>query len=954
MPSIEQLEHQLSLEQKARQQAEAVLAEREQQLRDANEQLQILRETRAVYGNVREIPKSENLYRHVIESVQDIIFTTTLDGFFTFVNPVVESCLGYSEAEIIGLNFIHLIMPEWRARVADFYQNMLQTGESGMYTEFPVLTKDGRKLWIGQTVRVIEEGGQKLELVAVARDITARIVNEDRFRSTQARLTSLIKNLQTGVLVEDENRKVILVNQLYCDLFGIQRTPDELIGTDYSQWANPSDGLFTGPALFTRQTDEAVHQKKTIINEVFELVDGRILKRNYIPIFLEGEYRGHLWQYTDITEKYRANEQIRKSEEKYRGIMDRMELGLLEVDNNQVIRRAYDRFCHMVGYTEEELIGQRVDNLLIPNEFVTFQARQEKLRSEGGANSYEMQLKRKDGSRIWAIISGAPILDEAGNVVGSMGIHYDITERKQLEQELAQAKLIAEDARHTEKQFLANMSHEIRTPLNAILGFSNLLVSTGLSVEQKEYVDYVRTAGKNLLTIVNDILDISKIEAGMLPLESIPFSICSLADSIRTMLDASARDKGLSLRIKTDPDLPPVVLGDPTRLTQILLNLLSNAIKFTKHGGVTVSIEKTDVQGESARIRFAVEDTGIGMEKDVLPHIFERFRQASDFTTRYYGGTGLGLNIVKSLTEMQGGWITVTSEAGKGSCFTLEIPYKIAPHQSVDDAVLLDGEAGPTDREVNILVVEDNVMNQKLALQVLKRLGYTAQVAENGQIALELLQKTDFDLVLMDIQMPVMDGYTTTRHVRATLKKQVPIIAMTAHALANEREQCLQSGMNDFIPKPFQIEELQRIIRKYLPGISTMTPNQKPNYTPPAPSFSVDPLLDAVGNDMDFAVEMMTLFLHQTPNEIQQLKQFMAEDDLMAIKRLIHTQKAIIQTFGLTEAARLITTTETLIADKKGMAEIAPLMDQYIQVLESEMPVIRSVMEAYLNGKIPD
>lgn len=947
MSSIEQLERRLALEQEARQRAEAVLEEKERQLRETSEQLRLLR------GQPDEWHKSENRYRHVIESVQDIIFKTTPDGFFTFVNPVVEQSLGYTESEIIGLNFINLIVPEWRASVAGFYQEMFRTGQVSTYTEFPVRAKDGRNVWIGQTLRAIVEAGRITELIAVARDITTRIVNEDNFRSTQARLTSLITSLQTGILVEDENRKVILVNQLYCDLFGIAVAPGALVGQEYFEGASPSGALFTEPDAFAEQMEEAVRQKKAVVNEVFTLVDGRILKRNYIPIFLEGEYRGHLWQYTDITEKYRANEQIRKSEEKYRGIMNRMELGLLEVDNNQVIRRAYDRFCQMVGYTEEELIGQRADELLVPDEFQVFQGKQQKFRDEGGANSYELQLKRKDGSCIWVIISGAPILDERGNVVGSMGIHYDISERKQLEQELAQAKQIAEDARHTEKQFLANMSHEIRTPLNAILGFSNLLDGTALSSEQKEYVNYVRTAGKNLLTIVNDILDISKIEAGMLPLESIPFSITSLADSIRTMLDSSARDKNLHLTVTTDPDLPAVVLGDPTRLTQILLNLLSNAVKFTKYGGVSVTIEKKQEADGVARIRFTVEDTGIGMEKAILPHIFERFRQASDFTTRYYGGTGLGLNIVKSLTEMQGGWITVTSETGKGSCFTLEIPYQIAPEQAESHVVLSADDATTTDREVQILVVEDNVMNQRLALQVLSRLGYPAQVAENGQIAVEMLQQTDFDLVLMDIQMPVMDGYTTTRYVRNTLKKQVPIIAMTAHALANEREQCLQSGMNDFIPKPFQIEELQRIMRKYLPGIPTMSPNQKA-YTPPAPSFSVDPLLDAVGHDMDFAVEMMTLFLHQTPTEIQQLKQSLEEGDVMAIKRLIHTQKAIIQTFGLTEAARFITTVETLIADKKGLAEIAPLIEQYIQVLESEMPAIRSVMETHQNRSVSE
>ncbi|RRB00674.1 PAS domain S-box protein [Larkinella rosea] len=939
MSPIEHLESQLALEREARRQTEAILEEKKRELQLANEQL-----SRLINEQVGELKKSERHYRHLVESVQDIIFKTSVDGYFTFVNPVVEQCLGYTESEIIGLSFLSLVLPAYRGAVVEFYQKMFQTGQLSSYIEFPVVAKDGRTVWIGQTLRVIEGEKSLPELVAVARDITDRIVNEDIFRTTQARLTSLITNLQTGILVEDENRKVILVNQLYCDLFEISLTPDELIGRDYVELAKPPKELFANPDQFIHHANDIVREQHILVKETVSLVDGRFLERDYIPIFLEGQYRGHLWQYTDITEKYRYDERIRLSEEKYRGIMNRMELGLLEVDKDQIIKQAYDRFCQMVGYTEEELIGQRADELLVPQEYNEFLGQQQKFRGEGAANSYEMQLKRKDGERIWVIISGAPIIDEGGNVTGSMGIHYDISERKRLEEELAHAKLIAEDARHTEKQFLANMSHEIRTPLNAILGFSNLLGSTSLSLEQKEFVDYVRTAGKNLLTIVNDILDISKIEAGMLPLESIPFSISSLVDSIRTMLDASASDKNLLLKVTAEPNLPPVVLGDPTRLTQILLNLLSNAIKFTKQGGIYVRIENREETGDSARIRFTVEDTGIGMEPSILPHIFERFRQASDFTTRYYGGTGLGLNIVKSLTEMQGGWIEVKSKLGEGSVFTVEIPYQVAPNQADHEVYLTEDTSGSVGREVSILVVEDNVMNQKLALQVLNRLGYSAQVAENGQKALDLLEREEVDLVLMDIQMPVMDGYTTTSHIRNKLKSQVPIIAMTAHALANEREQCLQAGMNDFIPKPFQIEELQRIMRKYLPTASAKAPTQ-PAFVPPKPSFVVEPLLEAVGGDMDFAVEMMNLFLFQTPGEIQQLRQSLEEGDLTSVKRLIHTQKAVIQTFGLNEAARLITSSETMIAEKKAMAEIVPVVEQYLAVLESELPAIQSVLD---------
>jgi PAS domain S-box-containing protein len=935
MSPIENLEHQLALEKEARRQTEAILEEKNHQLSLAHEKLLLY----------QVLKKSERHYRHVVESVPDIIFKTSIDGFFTFVNSVVEQCLGYTKDEIIGLSFMTLVAPSWRASVAEFYQKMLLEKQQSSYTEFPVIAKDGRTVWIGQTLRLVGGENDLPELVAVARDITNRIVDEAEFQTMQVRLNSLITNLQTGLLVEDENRNVILINQFYCDLFGIHRPLAELMGTSYGQWASPADALFTDPDLFRRQMEAIIQHRQTVVNEPVSLADGRVLQRNYIPIFQEGQYRGHLWEYTDITEKFRYDERIRRSEEKYRGIMNRMELGLLEVDVNQVIRQAYDRFCQMVGYSEKELIGQRADELLVPKEFTDFLGKQQKLRDEGGANSYEMQLIRKDGERIWVIISGAPIIDERGNVIGSMGIHYDITQRKRLEQQLAQATQVAEDARHTEKQFLANMSHEIRTPLNAILGFSNLLESTALNLEQKEFVEYIRTAGKNLLTIVNDILDISKIEAGMLPLESIPFSISSLVDSIRTMLDASATDKNLRLTVMADPGLPAVVLGDPTRLTQILLNLLSNAIKFTRQGGVSVRIEKKDETPEIVHIRFTVADTGIGMETAILPHIFERFRQASDFTTRYYGGTGLGLNIVKSLTEMQGGWIKVESKMGEGSTFTVEIPYKIAPTQPEHEADLAMESSGPGGREVTILVVEDNVMNQRLALQVLNRLGYRGQIAQNGQEALSILQNEEVDLVLMDIQMPVMDGYTTTSQIRTTLKSQVPIIAMTAHALANEREQCLQAGMNDFIPKPFQIEELQRIMRKYLPIAPAKVQTEKVLMTP-KPSFSVEPLLEAVGHDMEFAVEMMTLFLHQTPVEIQQLQQSLDAGDLLAIKRLIHTQKAVIQTFGLNEAARLITATEALIADKKALSEIAPLISQYLLVLESELPVIQTVLEA--------
>ncbi|WP_080241316.1 ATP-binding protein [Spirosoma rigui] len=501
------------------------------------------------------------------------------------------------------------------------------------------------------------------------------------------------------------------------------------------------------------------------------------------------------------------------------------------------------------------------------------------------------------------------------------------------------------EARRTEKQFLANMSHEIRTPLNAIMGFSNLLETTPLSKEQQEFVRYIHTAGKNLLTIVNDILDVAKIEAGMVTLETTPFSIRPLVDSIRTMLMPAANDKSLQLSVTIDPTLPPVLLGDPTRLTQILLNLLSNAIKFTQQGAVTVRITKRDQTADSVRVCIEVNDTGIGMSDDALPHIFTRFRQANDSTTRHYGGSGLGLSIVKSLTELQGGTVSVASTPGQGSCFTVEITYRIETNTAVQPVDTTPMRWGTDGHALRILVVEDNLINQKLAKGVLTRLGYTVLVAENGQEAIDLLTPVDaaIDIILMDIQMPVMDGFTATHHIRHTMHLKTPIIAMTAHALASEREQCLQAGMNDFISKPFQPRALQQLILKHVRNAPAPDADRSPVAAPPrqpAPGFSFEQLVESVDNDSELALNLLKLFSSQTPDQILQMQQALAAAEGAVIKRLVHLQKATIQLLNLTEARQLIQSIEAKFAADAPFADVAPLVSQYLLLLEIELRTI--------------
>lgn len=557
------------------------------------------------------------------------------------------------------------------------------------------------------------------------------------------------------------------------------------------------------------------------------------------------------------------------------------------------------------------------------------------------AQADDLEIRLNDKA-VQILSSSSPVYDASGAVQYVITSSIDISDRVQSQQRLQDAKELAEKTAKIKEHFLANMSHEIRTPLNAITGFSDLLSNTMLDADQKEFVSLLRTASKNLLTIVNDILDVSKIEAGMIKLEAIPFSIYMLASSLKTMFKASAVDKDLKLVMDIEPGLPPVLLGDPTRLTQILLNLLNNAIKFTKQGSVTLRIGKLAETTNSIQLRFDVEDTGIGIEPDILPHIFERFRQANDFTTRFYGGTGLGLNIVKSLTELQGGSVSVASRAGEGSRFTVEITYRIAEEQA--SPVMTQSIAAPIsgERTIRVLVAEDNLINQKLIIQVLKRLGCQTQIADNGQKALDLLQNQPFDIVLMDIQMPVMDGYETTRYIRSKLKNSIPIIAMTAHALASEREECLKAGMNDFLPKPFQLEELRRLIHQYVP-------HEEPIYAAfggdelaehPSADFSPESLLAAVGDDTELASELLEIYLNQTPEDFSTLQEALDQQDLTTVGQLIHTQKVHTKMLGLDKATQLILDAETHIRAKKGGEEVRPLIEQYMAEVRAVLPAI--------------
>jgi signal transduction histidine kinase/ActR/RegA family two-component response regulator len=399
-------------------------------------------------------------------------------------------------------------------------------------------------------------------------------------------------------------------------------------------------------------------------------------------------------------------------------------------------------------------------------------------------------------------------------------LRREIDDRKTTEQKLVIAKEDAERAKRAEELFLANMSHELRTPLNGVIGFTRLLLGTQLDKTQNEYVNTIQTSANHLMAIINDILEISKIKAGEIEFEELPVSPTKLVMNAVNTFKVTATQKNIALFEEIDRKIPPYILGDQTRLNQILLNLIGNAVKFTSQGSVVVRAKLVRELGEKVELRFEVEDTGAGISEEKLERIFEKYKQADASTSRQYGGTGLGLSICKDMVELQGGSIDVSSELGRGSTFSFTITFKISGPVEMKESVKGAIEAKDLGT-VKLLLVEDNKINVKLAENVFKKWGANLkyEVATNGKEAIELIEKNDYDAVLMDLQMPIMDGFEATKYVREKLEKpknKIPIIALTADVMLSEKTKAFEAGIDDYITKPFDANKLFGSISKFV------------------------------------------------------------------------------------------------------------------------------------------
>jgi signal transduction histidine kinase/CheY-like chemotaxis protein len=528
----------------------------------------------------------------------------------------------------------------------------------------------------------------------------------------------------------------------------------------------------------------------------------------------------------------------------------------------------------------------------------------------------------------WWLISGAPNYDDKGEVIGTVGIHLDITQQKELEQQLEMARNKAEDASHAKESFLINMSHEIRTPLNAIIGMVRELSKEQLTQKQNTYLHKANTASQHLLSIINNILDISKIEAGVFVLEERPFGMRILISETVSIMSGNASEKLLDLETVISDNVSSVLIGDQTRIRQILINIIGNAIKFTEKGKVSINCRAAETNDSGQQIILEVKDTGIGMDSSFSQNLFEKFTQEDRSTARKYGGTGLGMALTYELVKLMGGTIEINSEKGKGTRAEIRLFLPVGDESMLKsnwekgDYTLLEN--------IKVLLVEDNELNRLVASNTLAVYNMQITEASNGQEAIECMKKDAFDIILMDLQMPVMDGITASKIIRTELLNQTPIIALTANAFKKEIAICLSSGMNDYVIKPYDEIELFRVLAA---NLGKLPASQLAVLKDPPTEHVVEGTqLYSRGND-DFVRKMINVFLESTPPAIEQIQEAFDKGDFKTVSATAHRIKSSINNMGIGSIKDEIREIEKLALEEPSSPDLAHCINKVENIL---------------------
>jgi PAS domain S-box-containing protein len=812
----------------------------------------------------------------------------------------------------------------------------------------------------------------------------ARKVTDEALRESEQRFQRAFRNNPAPMaIVWTENRRIVEVNEAFLVL--ADRRLEQVVGRTVEE-----TGLIDGDGQ--GRLSAAIGAGESLRHLELRIRTGTGEQRHVSLSMDAFELAGQTFMLAvalDLSARVLAEETLREREEIFRSISAAAQDGIIMIDSDGRVTVWNDAAERMFGYRLDEAEGQPLQALIMPEDYEAgFMEGFGHFRRSGEGpfigTAQQVMARRKDGTQIPVELSASAV-----NVRGrwhAVGILRDITDRLKVEEELWKAKEETEAAnaelqRSVERakrladeaaianayksEFLANMSHEIRTPMNGIIGMTGLLIDTNLSADQLEYAETVRSCADSLLTIINDILDFSKIEAGKLDLETLDFDLGSVLEGTVDVLAMRADQKGLALGCSVAPDVPQLLRGDPGRVRQIVTNLIGNAIKFTAAGEVALSVALEETQGDHVLLRFVVRDTGIGIPAAKVDSLFQPFTQVDASTTRKFGGTGLGLSISRRLAEMMGGSIGVESEEGVGSRFWFTARFDRQPEQaaSAADGAVAGARPGATRpageetpvRKARVLLAEDNITNQKVAIKVLEKMGHRVDAVANGVEAIKALRTMPYDLVFMDVQMPEMDGFEATRRIRdpqtGVRNPRIPIVAMTAHAMKGDRERCLDAGMDDYVSKPIDPRDVAAAIARRLPSETADARPSAPNKPAPAPPpasdgrAGLDPglpdrasLLNRLGGDEEMFVEIIKIFLEDVPKQLAGMDTALAAGDARTLRRLAHTLKGSSGTAGAAALQQASLALETAAASGDLVAAaplIAPVKDLFAVVLDT-------------------